>query len=94
MKLMSTPGKPINVLLLEDQATDAELLVHELRRIERAATTPVIMFTATTRQIEDVVEQEGVTFIHKSTGNRKLLAKQAEETVRKGLVAALTGAPA
>lgn len=27
-------------------------------------------------------------------GNRKLLAKQAEETVRKGLVAALTGSPA
>jgi len=48
-------------------------LVHELRRIDKAAHTPVIMFTATTRHIEDVVAQEGVTFVHKSTGNRKLL---------------------
>jgi len=48
-------------------------LVHELRRIDRATTTPVIMFTATTRQIEEVVAQEGVTLVHKSTGNRKLL---------------------
>lgn len=48
-------------------------LVHELRRMTRASDIPVIMFTATARQIEDLVEQEGVAFVHKSTGNRKLL---------------------
>src|SRR5436190_363613 len=33
-------------------------LVKELRRIERAAHAPIIMLTATTRQIQDLVEEE------------------------------------
>ena len=47
-------------------------LVHELRRLDRSK-KPVIMFTATTRQIDELVEQEGVTYVPKSTGNRELL---------------------
>src|SRR6185295_18141472 len=55
-------------------------LIRELRQREDSRNTPVIMLTASTKQLRDSVELEGVSYLDKSTPNRGIL-----DHVRKAL---------
>src|SRR5579859_7645097 len=49
-------------------------LIRELRQREDSRDTPVLMLTASNKQLRESVELEGVTYLNKSSPTREILA--------------------